>query len=395
MSWIKVNLNLKWILDTFLVLIFYIVMQISTWLPLRFWHAGDGKFGDLNQVLIWSECFSSNGNLVYEVRQGDICSNYNYGSILLRILPLVNLKSENLYYYGYGFIFIFAIATGFILSRVSFKSRILVILPIIASPPFMLIMERGNLDIIMLGTLILSALAFFYGFQKSSLILVFISVLLKFYTLPIFLIYLLLSKSNAFRIQVLTSLVIAGIVVLEDLAMIKKGFPMGGETFFGMSIWPRYLAPHAPNHLLPESLNHLAGLIIFFLLAMLLLRSRMLLTLKAFDHGQIKVYKSSFGFLFIVLYVVHLTCYISGTSYDYRLIYVAFSTISLLVFYGQFKLDDLNVRVLVTLLISTLWLSFPSGGLQPLGDLSLEVLTIILGFHCWNLLRNNRSLLTK
>lgn len=368
-------------------------MQISTWLPLRFWYAGDGKFGDLNQVLVWSECFSGNGNLVYEVRQGDMCSNYNYGSILLRLLPFLNLKSENLYHYGYGLMSIFAIAIGFILSKVSLKSRLLVILPIIASPPFMLVMERGNLDIIMLVILLLSSLAFFYGFQISSLILVFISVLLKFYTLPVFLIYLLLSKSYLFRIQTFACLVVAGFLVLEDLTRIKKGFPMGGETFFGMSIWPRYFEPHAPNHLLPESLNHLVGLIIFFLLT-IVLRSKLLTTLRIFDTSQIETNKSSFGILFIVLYVVHLTCYISGTSYDYRLIYVTLSTASLLAFYGRFNLDDLNVRILVTLLISAIWLSFPSGGLQPIGDLSLELLTIILGYHCWNLLRSHKSLLT-
>ena len=369
-------------------------MQISTWLPLRFWHAGDGKFGDLNQVLIWGECFTTNGNLVYEVHQGDICSNYNYGNILLRILSLANLKSENLYYYGCLFIFIFAITTGFILSKISFKSKFLLFLPIIASPPFMLIVERGNLDIIMLVILTLASLAFFYGYQKSSLILVFISVLIKFYTLPVFLIYLLLSKSNAFRIQVLTSLVIAGFIVLEDLKKIRKGFPMGGETFFGMSVWPRYLAPHAPNHLLPESLNHLIGLIIFSLLVTLVLSISSLQTWRTIDYSQIEIYKSPFGFLFIVLYVVHFSCYISGTSYDYRLIYIAFATISLLVFFKKFKLDQLNFRILIAFLFSTLWLSFPSGGLQPLGDLSLEILTIILGFYCWNLIRNYKSLLT-
>jgi hypothetical protein len=66
--------------------------------------------------------------------------------------------------------------------------------------------------------------------------------------------------------------------------------------------------------------------------------------------------------------VTFVSCYLAGMNFDYRLSFLAIP------FLSQMKsLDTSLFHPNVIFLLTVLWLSFPSGGLQPVGDLILEI----------------------
>ena len=61
-------------------------MEISTWLPLRFWKIwGGGNFIDTGQVLAFGDCYQKIGLEVYSFTS-DPCTHYLYGRVLLQSL---------------------------------------------------------------------------------------------------------------------------------------------------------------------------------------------------------------------------------------------------------------------------------------------------------------------
>jgi hypothetical protein len=75
--------------------------------------------------------------------------------------------------------------------------------------------------------------------------------------------------------------------------------------------------------------------------------------------------------LFAVTIVI--VCYFAGLNYDYRLVFL-FPTLQVML-YGAHQ----RIRFLiVTLFLASFWLSFNSGYLQPIGDLAINVIVVVL-----------------
>ncbi len=49
--------------------------------------------------------------------------------------------------------------------------------------------------------------------------------------------------------------------------------------------------------------------------------------------------------------------------------------------------NDLDSRLVLVLTLIAAWLTYPSPGLEPIGDLATEVLTVILGIRFVQLLK--------
>jgi hypothetical protein len=78
--------------------------------------------------------------------------------------------------------------------------------------------------------------------------------------------------------------------------------------------------------------------------------------------------------VFTLFSTVSITVFVAGTSVDYRLLLLIIPTSVLI---GNSIFGPIAKDLLVLLLIC-LWLTFPSGGLEPLGDLAVEILVVIL-----------------
>jgi hypothetical protein len=349
-------------------------MQLTTWIPLRYWRYGNGKFGDSFLILSWSDCYKEIGLEVYNINNGS-CSGYIYGRPLLAILSRSGLDATDAEFFGYLFMLLISVSLGFILKNLMFVQKTFVAILIIASPPLMLLIERANFDSIMFILILISALTFYKGYENISLFPLALASVIKFYTLPIFLLYFFFSRNLQNRIFLLIFTVISGTSIYLDLSRIKSPFPSSGHGMFGMSIWGRYLEQPAPNHVLSENLNHLLGLIIFVVFVIIFLKYKKI-NLSLNNSNSIP--DSAYKFCFMIFFTVHLSCFCLGMSNDYRIIYLLFTTMFFLsAIDSSFNLSRINIWL--TLIILFLWLSYPSDGLQPIGDVIIEVITIFFG----------------
>jgi hypothetical protein len=123
-------------------------MQLTTWIPLRYWKYGNGKFGDSWLILSWSDCYKEIGLEVYNINYG-VCSGYIYGHPLLTILSKSGLNATNAEILGYLFMLLISVCLGFILKNLIVAQKTFVAILIFASPPLMLLVERANFDSIM------------------------------------------------------------------------------------------------------------------------------------------------------------------------------------------------------------------------------------------------------
>ena len=351
-------------------------MQLTTWIPLRYWKYGNGKFGDSWLILSWSDCYKEIGLEVYNINHG-VCSGYIYGHPLLTILSKSGLNATNAEILGYLFMLLISVCLGFILKNLIVAQKTFVAILIFASPPLMLLVERANFDSIMFILILISALTFYKGYENISLFPLALASVIKFYAFPVFLVYFFFSKNLQNRIFIFTFTIISGTSIYLDLSRIESSFPSSGPGMFGMSIWARYLEQPAPNHVLSENMNQLLGLIIFALFIILSLKYKKInLLLNNSNSIPDSVYK----FCFIIFFTVHLSCFCFGMSNDYRIIYLLFTTMFFLsAINSSYNLPHINIWL--TLIILFLWLSYPSDGLQPIGDLIIEVITVFFGIH--------------
>jgi hypothetical protein len=351
-------------------------MQLTTWIPLRFWKFGNGKFGDSWLFLSYSDCYKDIGLEIYNINHG-VCSGYIYGHSLLTILSKSGLNATNAEIFGYLFMLLISVSLGFILKHLVLAQKIFAAILIFASPPVMLLIERANFDSIMFVLLLISALTFYKGYVNISLFPLALASIIKFYTFPVFLIYFFLSKNLQNRIFIFIFTLISGTSIYLDLVRIKSSFPSRSNGMFGMSIWARYLEQPAPNHVFSENITQLIGLIIFIFLIVISLRYKKInLLLNNSNSNPNGIY----GFCFIIFFTVHFSCFCFGMSHDFRIIYLLFTTMFFLfTINSSYKLSNINIWL--TLIILILWLSYPSDGLQPIGDLIIEIITILFGIY--------------
>ena len=223
--------------------------------------------------------------------------------------------------------------------------------------------------------ILISALTFYKGYENISLFPLVLASVIKFYAFPIFLLYFFFSRNLKNKIFLLIFALISGTSIYLDLSRIKSPFPSSGQRMFGMSIWGRYLEQRVPNYVLSENLNHLIGLIIFVIFIIIFLKYKKINLLL---NNSNLIPDSAYKFCFMIFFTAHLSCFCLGMSHDYRLIYLLFTTMFFLsTINTSFNLSRINIWL--TLVILFLWLSYPSDGLQPIGDIIIEVVTIFFG----------------
>jgi hypothetical protein len=255
------------------------------------------------------------------------------------------------------------------------------IILIVLSPPVLLLAERGNFDILMFALIGSAGLLFGRNLQIWALIPLALATLIKFYSLPLFLLFFLLNDNKKKK---LTTFVLATSVstrVFLDFELIQTTFPSGYSWKFGASIWARYLT-QLNVHDLGELVNNLSGLVILSLVVgftLFILKKWMRVNLPQ-DSGQ-----QNKRILFYSFYATHLSCFMLGMNFDYRLIFLAMAS---MIYLDSFrKAKDTNSILILLLTLMSVWLTYPSTGLEPLGDLTTEVLTVVLGIRFLQLLK--------
>lgn len=364
---LKMLTKSKFVLQSSLAFISLCLLQLTTWIPLRYWGAwGGGNFLDTWQILRYGKCYETVGLSVYE-NAGSNCSNYLYGRTLLQLLSILGIDVSLTQFFGYTFLLLLAVGLTIVFPITSRKD-FLVFIMVLFSPPVMLLADRGNFDILIFFILILVAKSIARGNIFLGYILLTASVLLKYYTAPVFLLLIFYSRRSRDRIVGLLLLLICTGLSLRDIAITEAQYPHGSNAQFGFSVWGEYLNKYSSTQVNQIQKYSIATMVFGLILVLAFLSTR------KFEMRAINFYKPSEWqqYAFWIFFTVSITCYFAGMNFDYRLIFFA-STFLL----ASRILPDLFPQTLVNTLMIVLWLSFPSGGLQPIGDLILEIVIAV------------------
>lgn len=349
--------------QSFLTFIFLSLLQVTTWIPLRFWGAwGGGNFLDIWQILKYAECYGEIGLSVYD-NSGTACSGYLYGRTLLHTLSLFGVGTFATQFIGFIFLAVLAVGLSLVYP-VHNKRNFIIFTLLVCSPPVMLLADRGNFDIVIFFALVcIAKLIAIRKFYYAYIILT-LTVLLKFYTAPVFLLIIFLSKLTREKIFGLILFLTSIYFTLRDILITQTKYPSSSGAQFGFTVWGKYLNNYSGTKVNNFEEYFLSTIVFSVILIFVyhICGSKLSTgsTLKKSNSWQIV------GFW--IFLIVSISCYFAGMNFDYRLIFFA-STICLSS--KLFKEIEPDIRNILLVLI--LWLSFPSGGLQPIGDLAIEM----------------------
>ncbi len=358
-------------LVTFLsIFAFYSVNQVSGWWILRFWNVrGVIDFQDMNAVLYNTDCFRTIGWEIYATQSGDACVNYVYGSMLIRTLDLFNLGSSQLTLMGW----ISMALISFILADLSIKllekSKLLFLIGLlsIASPPVLLLIERGNFDWIVFVCIYISSICFSKNLWMAGFLILAFSALVKFYTFPLLILSFLFMPNRRQRFAAFVITCGAFIQIILDLTELRSIYIGAWFAAFGNSIWAKYLARLDFN--LGVIASTILGLAITLALVLLLSKTLRLTQIQIEDTKSL----SPTEYLAFFSSITFLACYFAGLNYDYRLIFL----IPSLWFFVEKSASFPNLGILGLFIIAFTF-SYNVGYAQPVGDASINILVAIL-----------------
>jgi hypothetical protein len=345
---------------------------------------GDFLFGDFSWLSTWSTAcrisvnFQNLFSLKSQIESIESCSGFNYGISLLLILSIFEISWSSYVILALivGVIGVFAWGL-FVGASYSMRwwERGLVLISVF-SPGVFLLFERGNLDFIMFLLVLASIVFLARNLFVAAFLTLLLATLLKFYTFPLLVFMLFLSRSFGRRLFAATLTTVCFLVVATDLAT-APALPAQGPVQFGFPVLNHYLewfgiflAPW------PSIIGLVIPLGVWVGLALRSKRSQ-----KSSDTQTIESLANDYTFLFSG--VTFVAVFFVGLSYDYRLIFLAVAGISLILI-GHWS--TVEKTVLWSSLVLALWGSgavgytfdfIPEGarllligGFQLLGDLA-------------------------
>jgi len=365
---LKILTNRNLVLQSTLAFVSLSFLQLTTWIPLRFWGAwGGGNFLDTWQILRYGKCYETVGLSVYE-NSGTNCSNYLYGRTLLQLLSFLRIDVSQTQFIGYVFLFLLAVGLSMVFPIKSQKDCLTFVL-VLLSPPIMLLADRGNFDILIFFILILVAKSVERKNIYFAYALLSFTVLLKYYTAPVFLLIIFYSRLSRERILGVILLITTAWYSLRDITITEAQYPHGSEAQFGFTVWGEYLNKYSSTQVNWIQKYAISAITFGLMLLVVSVISKRIQLQEINIHKEYKWQTVAFW----IFLIVSITCYFGGMNFDYRLIFFA-STFLL----ANKVFPTLLPRIMVNTLIILMWLSFPSGGLQPLGDLIIEATVAIM-----------------
>ena len=240
---------------------------------------------------------------------------------------------------------------------------------------------NSNFDLVIFTMVALGYLAIANRQAALGLILIFLSGVFKFYTIPLLLLYILLLPQIKNKVTSALLFLLAVFSAVSDLRLMQAPIPSNGYAQFGLTIFSKYLEQIGVPVSSTSSYLLSIGIFIGTLVTLLFLNKRYSLIVRS-----VAITNSHF---YLAVSTVFISCYMTGVSYDPRLIYL-----SLAVFIIIRTIDSSLVRKSITtlLLIASLLscgieLGFiPEGhtGFHPLrviqliNDCTIEILSAIL-----------------
>lgn len=361
---------------------FYAWLYFSQWLPLKVQNIGGGRnYADLASVLNAAECYERIGDSVYSTV--DTCG-YQYGIFLLRFINLLNLNSISLELLGGAFfLIVFLILLGVAVYSASTKLQASMIFILAISPGPWLLFERGNFDLLIL--IFVSCAVLFVNSRLSILgiLLIALTALMKFYTLPLLLVYVAVEKRLYLRIiGVITVGIVTPFVIFDILR--APSFPNPTFAAFGLpspGLWLNFFAWRFDVPIVLDGpLQYLVGFVAlfvgFYLIYFTGLSKKFSLAHHSPTSGSV-LDKNAFLF-FSSLYLI---CYLAGMNYDYRLIFLIFALLLLNVVFPSNRVSRWFIVVQIAALWSTYFFFGATGAIPVLLAIFGNICQLILAIY--------------
>jgi hypothetical protein len=353
----------------------FAIQQLNAWPLVKTSGWGGGSsFIDLRSVLHAADCSEKIGLDIFDPGKWGNCG-YIYGSFLIKVLRWSHLNEEYTSQLGWVFILLFSTLCGYVLSTLWNLSRLqqIACVLILVSPGTMLLLERGNFDVLLILLLASAAISLWRRRVIMSLGFIALGALFKFYTLPLlfFVVLQLRNRRMIFVGSVVSFLVV--LLVLKDLALIKGTFPNNVMGSFGNQIPGLYLnyAGIEFSRFYGEVIGLLA-LLVACAVVWILLKEKIYLVVSEVDLRNKFTLSVYLQYLFFCTFLI---CFFAGVNYDYRIPYLSIPAVLCL---GNLRRLKLNLWIVISPLLIATWASYNVGWLQVIGDCSVLLLTAML-----------------
>jgi len=290
------------------IILFYVAQYKYNWPFLRYSLLSAGSNNaDFRWIVDSANCSTVTDT---PIESGDPCSNYLYGRVLLKIIQMGHISSNNAQAIGYVIAFLglisllHLIAARYLKDQLSLKEFLLCIF-ILTLWPAQLIIQRANIDIVIFILLLIAAR---YGEKRpvSSSGLIALTAVCKFYTLPLLILFFVFYSKKGNRILMGVILLISGTICLRDMLKVRESINQNGSGQFGLQgIYLDLL-----NIGFEKNVSLAVSVLITVTIAGFFIRHKS----KIGNSEKIQSTTFIFGITF-------LSCYFAGMNYDYRLLF--------------------------------------------------------------------------
>jgi len=255
--------------------------------------------------------------------------------------------------------------------------KIVFYIVIFSSPPIILLLERGNFDTVMVCLVCLAGYAF--GKEKvfPGILLLFVTTLFKFYTLPLLFLPIFLVKKVSVKLASGLAIVASLVTIYFDRSVITDGTHIGAFAAFGSPVYGSYLKKINHKIQLGYSVEHIFGLVCFLiglLIAVLLVKKSWISIPRATSlssEGRI----DTRNWIYLLSSGTTISCFISSNNFVYRLIYFLIASIV----YLQIRHISPREKYFLSLLVvGVAWMNFEVWPLEPFGNTFLFILVILM-----------------
>jgi hypothetical protein len=309
------------------IYLFILFQDLSRWPILQFARVVSPiKYRDTSWVLADADCHREIGAGIYGLESDTGCPGYLYGRPLLMTLNLLRIEEVDTQIFVQVMRLLFAIALAITVVHLSKKlpQHGYIVALVLLSPGTQLMLYNSNFDLLIFAMVVFGYSAINRNHVVFGLLIIFLSGIYKFYTIPLLLIMLLIIPKMRYKILATVLFFIACISAIVDLKLMQEPIPSSGYAQFGFNVYSKYLQQAGFAFAPPIEFIFSIGVFAVSLLIIFLVgRRTSLLTFSEIPENF---------YIFLVLGSVFVACYFTGLSYDPRLIYLTLAGVFLVIF---------------------------------------------------------------
>lgn len=381
---------------TFLTVLSYLLgLSILIFVALKeeFYDGVRLRFWDMTASLDkWPRCYESWGLKTFAFEEVNIesqgeCSKFNYGIFTIPLYRVMSIISKNEFIWTVG---LSVLALVLILYIVG-KSPIIHLfgLFIIISPPFTLLFESGNPDVLNIVLCLVAGIAIYRKWMLTFLFSTSAIALHKYYGIAAWaVIPLSYFKVNKLKSMLATTVILGTISVIayQVFVMGLYQFSDAASNHYGITIWDNYFRKLGFE--VPEVLVQLVAIASLILIWAYIWQRH---SIKFEVRRKLRLSETSA----LIFYLVFIFSYLTTSNVDYRL---AFLGVGVILDFNHFITKSLYNRLALLLIFASLFLVYQVGyreifsgfPIQVLGDVALHLLVIYLGVRSMSLIKQVR-----